>query len=383
MAKRSIRIDTTPLFGSSSAQSSPKITRRAARKRQDSKTFSELLTEAIDAPTLASPRAPVNQPLSQSFQAPRPVDRSLGFGFSPETRFNGLNLNPPTPQRTQQVQYSDEMDWSPTQSQSQHRAFSSSISNGANRPFGESPTQPENSPFWYKVPPAPLAPAQRLRNPNMPVLISKPAEKENIFFRSREQAQKQQRRESDHEVAFNQPRFFAPTRENDEANSLADMLSSSFTLSQEQEEEEGEEEQNGDVGAMHSATPRQRHPSQPTKADNASNPFAVDCIVIASLLFLWLLTVAFQMPFSRELRLSILAGAGSIALRVTGDTKRGMRDEQTPAAATYIGSALGVLSLTTVCWLGLEVWKDAEGAEGYGAAVLGMMLGHQVWNIFM
>lgn len=285
-----------------------------------------------------------------------------------------LGISPPS-QRTQQVQYSEEMDWSPTQEQSQHRAFANSSSGGAKRAFGEAPTHPESSPFWYKVPAAPSNPAHRMRNPpNVPVLRSKPASKENVFFTSKMQAQKQENMEEERGVTFSQPKFFAPRMENDEANSLADMLGSSFTLGREQDEQ-----------IQNPVRPASNWAKGPKRVDeiNFRSPRAVEAMILAGLLSFWLLTVSLPVPFGRELQLAILSAAGTIAIRVTGDSSKDMKEEQVPSTATYVGSVLSVLELAAVCWLGWEVWKAEVDIRRYGFGVLATMLGHQVWNTVM
>ena len=197
-------------------------------------------------------------------------------------------------------------------------------------------------------------------------------EKESIFFTSKTQAKRQEISE-DEPVAFKQPRFFAPEKQNDEANSLADLLNQSFSLSQEQ-----------DQPSQHSVKPsRWKAPTRPAGNIDLRSPRAVEATILAALLAIWLLTIWFSVPFGRELQLAILSGAGTIALRVTGDTSQDMREEQAPSTATYVGSVLSVVELATVCWLAWEVWNAEADAGRYGVGVLVVMLGHQVWNTIM
>ncbi|KAF4344843.1 hypothetical protein FBEOM_1129 [Fusarium beomiforme] len=369
-AKRSIKVDTTPLFGTSDTTFSPPKQPRITRtKREEPKTFSELLNEALDSPT-ATPQpdrfspSPINlisptpfPPISNSFRAPD----------SPRTQLNSLNI---TPQRTQEVGYSDEMDWTPTESQnqpqSQYRAFQDTPPSNGPRRFGEAPVSTEQSPFWYKVPPAPTNPSHRLRNPpNAPILRSKPPQQENIFFRGA--AKRQDGNEDDErEVSFKPPSFFAPQQSNDEANGLADLLSQSFTLGKEQ----GNDESSG--GRMRRRGSNTRVSPGTPRLDN----LGVEFLALAAILVLWGLTSAVPIPFGRETQLALLSAVGIIALRVTGETK----DAHLPTTATYISSALSVVELATVCWLGWEVWQGNEDAGKYGVGLLTAMLGHQVWS---
>ncbi|KAF9767031.1 hypothetical protein IL306_000456 [Fusarium sp. DS 682] len=369
-AKRSIKVDTTPLFGTSNTTFSPPKQPRITRsKREEPKTFSELLNEALDSPT-ATPQpdrfspSPINPISPTPFP---PVSNSFRLSDSPRTQFNSLNI---TPQRTQEVGYSDEMDWTPTESQtqpqSQYRAFQDTpLSNGTRRLFGEAPVSTEQSPFWYKVPPAPTNPSHRLRNPpNAPILRSKPAQQESIFFRGA--AKKKGGNEDDErEVSFKPPSFFAPQESNDEANGLADLLSQSFTLGKEQSHEEssgGPMRRRGSNARVSPGTPQ---------FDN----LGVEFTALAALLVFWGLTAAVSIPFGREIQLALLSAVGIIALRVTGETSRETKDQHLPTTATYISSALSVVELAAVCWLGWEVWQGNEDAGKYGVGLLTTMLG--------
>ncbi|KAL2684636.1 hypothetical protein Neosp_005715 [[Neocosmospora] mangrovei] len=369
-ARRSIKVDTTPLFGNSSATISPKpkITRR---KKEESKTFSELLNEALDSPTPAPQQRDLfSQPLVNPLPRPYPPNNPVRIPESPHTQFNSLNLSP---QRTQAVQYSDEMDWTPTESPapSQHRAFREApLSNGPRPGFGESPVGNEQSPFWYKVPAAPTTPSQRLRNPpNAPILRGKPVEQESIFFRGAAKAQAQ-RQQEDEDVSFKPPSFFAPQRTNDEANSLADMLSQSFSLSQ--------ESQPADASARRPSGWTEEKPT--VSIQSKMDKLGVEFMALAALLVVWGLTLAIHTPFRREVQLALLSAAGMIALRVTGEASKETKEEKGPSTATYVGSVLSVMELAAVCWLGWEVWQGNADAGKYGIGVLTVMLGHQVWS---
>ncbi|KAM0428607.1 hypothetical protein ACHAPT_006968 [Fusarium lateritium] len=342
------------------------------RKKEERKTFSELLNEALDSPTLTPKRDRPSQPLVNPLPRPYPPSNPVRIPESPRTQFNNLNI---TPRRTQEVQYSDEMDWTPTESPapSQHRAFREMPpSNAPRRAFGESPVSAEQNAFWYKVPAAPTTPSQRLRNPpNAPVLRGKPVEQESIFFRGAAKAQGQRQQEDESEVAFKPPSFFAPQESNDEANSLADMLSQSFSLSQ-------EESQQGDASARRPSGWTSEKP--PFAVGPQLNKLGVEFMALAALLVVWGLTLAIHTPFRREMQLAFLSAAGTIALRVTGEASRETKEEQGPSTATYVGSVLSVMELATVCWLGWEVWQGSADAGKYGMGVLTVMLGHQVWS---
>ena len=151
----------------------------------------------------------------------------------------------PEPQPQPQVHYNEEMDWSP--SGSQHRAFSTynpyRVRN-MNPRFNDTPIEPKAGPIWYKVPPAPTTPAQRLRNPPLKPLIrespkdttsplesifnkKKPGDHGSIFNAPPPPSQSQL--QSDFTLA--DPKFYAPEPQDDPRDGLTRMFASSFSIS--------------------------------------------------------------------------------------------------------------------------------------------------------
>ncbi len=281
-----------------------------------------------------------------------------------------MRISNPAPQ----VQYSEEMDWSP--SQPQHRAFRESAgSKAANRPFGQSPTQPDGNPFWYKVPAAPTNPAHRLRNPpNQPILRKKPADKADLFFSTRdvvgtENHSKRRSSGQNGSIAFKNPSFFAP-EQHDDASSLADMLGQSFSLSQEDNE------------ATAKATTA-RNSMWKSEAANKTAP-AKKTMELYTLLFVfpfWLLVTSLSVPYKMEMQGAALVVAGIIALGGTGSAAPSS-STQSLTLPDAMFSALGVLELAAVCWIGWETWTGRIDVTGYGTGVLGVMLAHQTWRSF-
>lgn len=280
-----------------------------------------------------------------------------------------MSISNPTPQ----VQYSEEMDWSP--SQPQHRAFRDSAGSKANRPFGQSPTQPDGNPFWYKVPAAPTNPAHRLRNPpNQPILRKKPAEKTDLFFTTRDAAETEpdsKRRTSGQNgnIAFKNPSFFAP-EQHDEANSLADMLGQSFSLSQEDNE------------VTERATPA-KNSMWKSQAASSTAPVnkSMDLYALLVVFPFWLLVTSMSVPYRMEMQGVMLVVAGIIALGGTGGSES-TASMQSLSLSDVLFSALGVLELAAVCWIGWETWTGKVDVCGYGTGVLGVMLAHQTWKSF-
>jgi hypothetical protein len=165
-------------------------------------------------------------------------------------------------------------------------------------------------------------------------------------------------------VEFKQPRFFAPQKDHD-ASSLADLLSQSFTLGQDQQGSAGTAEQPNHVPCARKAS------AQTTGHSNLVS------IILTVLLSTWLLVMFVPLPYAWETRLAALFVAGVVALRSTGDASH-MLSTTTPAAALYVVSALSVAELAAICWVGSEVWAgQAEQVRWHGVGVLASMLGHQ------
>ncbi|KAK2592618.1 hypothetical protein QQS21_009683 [Conoideocrella luteorostrata] len=379
LAGRSIQVDTTPLFVTYNKPlvpgegRSPRSTKQSIR--QDSKTFSELFNDALDSVN-ATPQKSVIADMTPSpqspFQPPRPMSSSLGSIGN-----TGLTKTPTKrPQQQQQLQYDEEMDWSPITPQ--HRALNNNATPTPNRagqfndqrPSHQEPT----SPFWYKVPAAPLEPARRMRNPVWPSVPKQvPVETGNAMFTRRghksNASQASIGSDASGGVEFKQPSFFAPERDHD-ASSLADLLSQSFTLGQEQEKgtENPRIEQVGQNAAPISQKARGKTKPQQSR---------IERVILTILVSLWLLVMFVPIPYRWEIQLATLPAAGVIALRGTGDSDRLMSHSMTPGFAILL-SALSVAELAAICWVGSEVWSGrSEQAGWYGLAALASMLGHQ------
>lgn len=247
-----IRTDTTPLFGSNFSTPS-RSQQDAGMETEDDgkKNMSEILDEIMQSQSPSMPprsgnsrRPPIG---SDPFQAgivdgihdradSGPPLRSLTIS---ENRYD-VPSTTATPS-----QYGDEMDWSPSQSESTHRAFSVYRADQQEpQRFGQAPTEPKKGHFWYRVPPPPTTPAQRLFNPpNQPRLRKSPVTKSEISFRGAmgdmadNNSQLAPTDESRSSVAFAQPSFFPPPAQNDPRNSLSDLFTDTFSLTPRQEEQ--------------------------------------------------------------------------------------------------------------------------------------------------
>ena len=335
-------------------------------------TFSDLLNEALDTPAASPQKDAASYPYENQLPPPRVPDYSAEGTTGSTAPFNSLSLHDAPPRPPPASDYGDEMDWTPTTSP--HRAFKDNSPGQGNRSFGHAPTQPESGAFWYKVPSAPAAPAKRMRNPRVPIVRAEAGNQHSKpFFGQDGRRQAKQAAEDQQGIDFNQPKFFAEEKkEDDDANTLADLLGKSFNLSQ----EAGQREKASAKPSMWN-TRRNKAGNSRTQSQSPVQP-----LILASLLLIWAITtyapVAVVVPHATEARLACLSIAGVIALRTTGDDDA---DENgTAEAIALLGSALGVAELAALCWVGWETWMGTPALEAYGAGVLAVMLGHHVWD---
>lgn len=335
-------MDTTPLFRadddtpiSATPNKSPE-----KRKEEDGKTFSELFSEALDStPTQSHTPTKAFNPQAE------PLAQASGFELHPSP--------------VRQVQYSEEMDWSP--SQPQHRAFREQQS--PPKPFSQSPTQ-DGNPFWYKVPAAPTNPAHKLRNaPNKPLLRQQMVEKDSFSFRpTSRKGYEPKQAEAENNVSFKHPRFFAH-EENDEASSLADLLTQSFSLKSDNQVSDD---------AVADETPsmwRVQTPGEPAPRQN------YELLALMICLPGWML-VAWLSIYPLELQSVMLFVTGAVALNGTNNSVESA-EEVEPSLWEAVLSALGVIELAAVCWVGWTLWKSEVDVTAYGAGVIGVVLLHQ------
>ncbi|KAK7229341.1 hypothetical protein V2G26_001511 [Clonostachys chloroleuca] len=368
LALRAIKVDTTPLFGGRAPVSPPRPDAPLVQQRSsEPKGFAEMLNEALDSPNTT----PTRKPNIQSAQVtPAPMQSQSPFLSS--SRFRSAASQQFGTPNTQAYDASDEMDWTPTVESSPPRALQGSRTPAVRgfgqgptsslRTFGQAPTNTDSGAFWYKVPPAPLNPAHKLRNPpNQPALIAKPKETgENIFFRgaAAKRGDKLKGGSRDGGVTFNQPKFFAPGKENDETNSLADMLGQSFSLgSGETELDPGEGTQSEKLAALRSETQRQQRT-------------AVEIIVVGGIVVVWLLMLTMPVAHVCEIQLGLLGLASAVGIYAC-------------RARAAAGLVVAGTELAGLGYAGWGAWRgDATEAGCAGIGVLFVMLGHLVWDMF-
>jgi hypothetical protein len=245
--------------------------------------MAELLDEIIRSPSSPTPPSPVD--LSPSIprhsnhlpmghahtQAAQTISNSLH-------NLNSLSFADSRPSSSYNA--SEEMDWSPTPASSaSNNYFASDAASGGgfkspyrafntqgqrqSQPFGSAPTEPRaNKPFWYRVPPAPTTPAQRVFNPpNQPRLRPSPVEqqKQQVRFRGPDGTTLARdlnnnkdsmglggsSAEGKKPVAFAEPSFFADVvvggerAKTDPRNELSSMFGTGFKLEEGRSKEGG------------------------------------------------------------------------------------------------------------------------------------------------
>ncbi|KAL6864537.1 Ima1 N-terminal domain-containing protein [Trichoderma novae-zelandiae] len=406
LARGSIKVDTTPLFGVTERTVSAKQMRSPTprKKIREPKTLAEALTEALESanptPVKSSPRvqnpSPIHNfsPIQNSSPVPnssplknftpRPPQNQLATPRSnqhplqashDELSFAGFSLSDKSPQRLVRGQDPDAMDWSPVPKQMQkspYRALQDTpVSKLGTRPFGQSPTQPDAGPFWFKVPSAPMNPAQRLRNPPNAPLIKRafsvePVKEEKSFSFGRSfMDEKREEVPRASSVDFKSPSFFAPERP-DETDALADALGQSFSFESVIDAHSDSEETvvNEELPILSSG--------------EASHKY--DLYLLTAILPSWFLPLAIATPHTWEMRLAILSIAGIIAIRSIGGATQqllGGGSSKSSSVAMYFASLASVVELSAVCWTGWQLWTKQGDVFQYGAGVLAFMLGHQ------
>ncbi|GKT87563.1 integral inner nuclear membrane protein ima1 [Colletotrichum tofieldiae] len=71
----------------------------------------------------------------------------------------------------------------------------------------------------------------------------------------------------------------------------------------------------------------------------------------------------------------------AIAIHLTGDAIKDMRNEKTPSWASIINTSLGIGELAVACHFALQIWGNRTPTSSVqGASVIGAMLAHEMWN---
>ncbi len=270
------------------------------------------------------------------------------------------------------------MDWAPEppQPRSQHRAFtenlpvsSDAVFFGQAQPqknsklFGQTPVVPQPSTFWYKIPPAPIAPAHQLRNPpNQPRMRTISTElKQNFFISSKKPPSAHGPPETPiSEIEFSQQKFFAP----EPASKEHEVLVSAFDGWSLQESE----------GAAEAVSIRR----------TGVRRHILQGIALLVALIFWNQAHKSPSEHIKNTILPIMLGCLCIGARTVLDNTIYTLNEKDSAenALTYtIGTVLGGFECTAACFGISSILGGTEcvNCDVLGTILLGGMIVHEMW----
>ncbi|KAI2622844.1 hypothetical protein GGS21DRAFT_344726 [Xylaria nigripes] len=382
-ATKSIHTDTTPLF------------RRPAEliSGQNVQPDSEIATrdpnslaDALDDVLHASPRqqdqtAPMSPQSSPPFtsilntQTNRAGNRIRSVIHEPrvtDTTFAFPSGEPPI------TQNGDEMDWSP--SASQHRAFSTynpyRVRN-INPRFSDTPTEAKPGPLWYKVPPAPTNPSQRLRNPPMrPIIRESPKEKVTFFKSGERQPTDFWGKSSDNSTELNlmPPKFYAPEPKDDPRDGLSNMFANSFTISPDPEE------------------PQEKHAlrtsgvESPDTAPNRTVTRIAELAILLISLCSWIFALNSGQYYGRGVGLASICVCLIVSIRLAADLEvdHQIRGDIRPSVLTPSFVNLALIQVIVAILLIWDIWSKSaswDSSAAYGSTLFGSIIIHHLWHI--
>ncbi|RYO96423.1 hypothetical protein DL764_007471 [Monosporascus ibericus] len=410
VAQKSIHTDTTPLFRQKPKGVTSQRTNTKPVLQKDPNDLADILDDiAHSSIPPSAPASPTRHHVAKdiSNRAHRSLYDGHLRGNAPSPTFGTLNLsdNPVSKEPESQVQYEEEMDWSP--STSQHRAFSTyntyKVKN-TNPRFSDTPIEPKAGPIWYKVPPAPTNPAQRLRNPPIkPIIRESPKEKKENFFRNEKKYNNFFRSspvdlgsgaaDGPSDITFAEPKFYAPEPNDDPRDGLTRMFASSFSISpgpdDEEERRKAEAARAGSSSIFAkltgggSSSPQNRTPER-----------AAELAVLLAALTGWVCALGMEEEvYGLPAALASLCACLMVSIRLAADL---LADEQVrrgrqppPLAFAPSWANLGWLQVVAAMTLMWSVLSGRAGGGGgiassgaYGNALFGVAIAHQTWHIF-
>ncbi|RWA06339.1 hypothetical protein EKO27_g8765 [Xylaria grammica] len=400
-AKKSIHTDTTPLFRQPVGLTAGLHTASDERSTtKDPDDLSNILTEVLNSPTAQrneTTRTPV----------PQVTSHPAGLGFLTHGNSSGRSTAIPISQvtngttRLPQVgrpathgdndgdddDDDDPMDWSP--SASQHRAFSTynpyKVKN-INPRFSDVPTEPKPGPLWYKVPPAPTNPAQRLRNPSMrPIIREAPKEKKESFFRPTRQDAVASTNESQQDLAtlsLAAPKFYAPEPKDDPRDGLLSLFENSFSLSPSPEEDRQGRRQNPQkTGA--SDFPIQGDTTIP----NRTKTRIAELVALIAALLSWVFALGSEEHYRQSVALASICVCLIVSIRLAADLEvdHQIRGNTRPSVLTPSFSKVALVQVFAVILFMWKIWSGisvSPSSGTYGNTLFGSIIIHQLWHIF-
>ncbi|KUJ12100.1 uncharacterized protein LY89DRAFT_221917 [Mollisia scopiformis] len=252
----------------------------------------------------------------------------------------------------------EEMEWTPSVPQTQARAFKPTRSAQPKPyPFGETSSQP--SPFYGRLPEAPITPAHRLRNPpnQARLRVSSQEVKENFFNNiTRQSPDLKSADDSKREMNLAQQKFFAPPPPSEAGNVLADLLTS-FSLSSPEA---------NTPAVIEERSARTRH------------IFQAFSIMLG--LFFWNNNASLEI--SKQVMLTVMIGSFAIGIRTLLDNTVFIpRGKPAGIIRCTLGSCVAGLELTGAGYNLMEILAgrgDLEHCTSLGTVLMGGMLVHEL-----
>ncbi|KAI1427474.1 hypothetical protein F5Y12DRAFT_736833 [Xylaria sp. FL1777] len=377
-AKKSIHTDTTPLF------------RQPAELTAGSRLESDRGPATNDPGDLSS----ILDDILQSRNSPQ-QSRPATAGLSSQKHDNGRwrsqsissseAIDEPiqSPGEESHIARSDdEMDWAP--SGSQYRAFDSynafKVKN-TNPRFSDAPIEPKSGPIWYKVPPAPTNPAQRLRNPPMrPIIRESPQVKEKPFFQSTGQqpiAIGSRPQESSAQLNLAPPKFYAPEPKEDPRDSLSSIFASSFTLDSTLEDDEKLHTWKSGTSDIHGQT-----------IPNRTMTRVAELVALLVALWGWIFALGSEEYYGQSVALASVCVYLIVSIRLAADLEvdHQIRGDTRPSVLTPSFANLALAQVMVVILLMWKVWSEhvtCESSGLYGNTLFGGIIMHHLVHIFV
>ncbi|KAI0381586.1 Ima1 N-terminal domain-containing protein [Hypomontagnella monticulosa] len=401
-SKNAIHTDTSPLFRRHPKAGSPKAPRATSEPQKGHDDLGSILDEIAQSPVKSHVESPQSSPHSPDTYQPPYQPTTLKNGISNGIRdglredrssmstFRSLSLSDSVAVKKPEpsiVHYDEEMDWTP--SASQHRAFSSynpyRVKN-TNPRFSDTPIEPKPGPIWYKVPPAPTNPAQRLRNPPMrPIIRESPKEKKENFFQSAARGPVDMGSSSQGtlaDVKFADPQFFAPDEKDDPRDKLSKMFASSFSISPSPDEERFRSPRR----AIASSLLKFAHGA--TDAQNRRLPRIIELLVVIGALCAWITAQRTKEQYGPSLAVASVIACLIVSIRLAADLHfdAQVREGKPPSIFTLSWANLGLAEVIASLILAWGVWAADETVASYhtyGNAHFAAVIIHHSWHTFV
>ncbi|KAI1807770.1 Ima1 N-terminal domain-containing protein [Daldinia bambusicola] len=402
-SRKSIHTDTTPLFRPRQKLNSSHKSPVAPEPPKNQNDLGSILDEISQSRVEPAPHSPQSPNAHQPTVYNEPFSGSFGGSFDnsfhrpqqnlfPNSSFSSMRLSDPVITRKpepQRVHYEEEMDWTP--SASQHRAFSTynpyKVKN-TNPRFNDTPIEAKSGPIWYKVPPAPTTPAQKLRNPPMrPIIRESPKEVKENFFQSA--ARGPLNIGSSHgslsDIKFAEPKFFAPEDKDDPRDNLSRMFASSFSISPDPDEQRYRNPRRTGINSVFGL--RQSSQNTTDRQNHRATRFA-ELFVLAGALYAWVSALKTDEPYGLSLALTSIIACLIVSIRLAADLQVDfqLREGKQPPLFAASWANLGLAQVISSLILAWSLWSGVGTRYPwniYGSAHIVTVIVHHVVHIFL